>query len=400
MSFHKSGQYCTVAAGDNISGYIAEKKLGKGHYSTVWMADKNGKKYAVKVFRSSTYYREVFDNELKIMKLVSALAKQDKNSKYVITHVETVAFLKYYYGGSGDDLLGTSVHPCFVMPMYGESLADLLESDDYYQDEFVVALKIPAAKNIMIQLLKGLSFLHKNNIIHTDINTANILMTKPMAQIKHSNEIQVVISDLGTAFPADKPSDDGNGTKEYLSPEQRLNIPLTVQTDIWSLGCVFYELVTNSLLFDFSDNSNDTSNDTSSGSEDDHMKIDNNDDNDDVESDDESETDALAEWNESYEHFVMMEGLLGPAPKEITKHGRQFFNKHGKLNNNPEIPRTNIVEILLREFEYTQEEVVGITEFLYCMVQYKPNDRSTAANLLNNKFLAPNRKPRNKKKKY
>lgn len=376
MSFHTQGQYCTIKEGENINNYIVERKLGKGHYSTVWKATKDGNSYAIKVFRSSSYYREVFDNELKIMRLISELAKTDKNSRYVIEHKDTIAFLKLYHGGAENTFLGTSVHPCFVMPLYGESLADLLESPDYYNDEYIVALPIPAAKNIMTQILKGLSFLHKNNIIHTDINTDNILMKKPMAGA-HSNNIQVLISDLGTSFLADKPTDDGNGTKEYLSPEQRLDIPLTVQTDIWSLGCVFYELVTNSLLFDFDED------DSSSEESLDECSVEGGE----MESEDDSETDYVVEWDETYKHFMMMEGILGPAPKEITKAGRRFFNKHGKLRHNPEIPRINIIEILHREFEYTQEEIIGITEFLYCMIQYNPNDRLTATDLLKNKFL-------------
>lgn len=160
----------------------------------------------------------------------------------------------------------------------------------------------------MTQILKGLSFLHKNNIIHTDINTDNILMKKPMAGV-HSNNIQVLISDLGTSFLADKPTDDGNGTKEYLSPEQRLDIPLTVQTDIWSLGCVFYELVTNSLLFDFDED------DSSSEESLDECSVEGGE----MESEDDSETDYVVEWDETYKHFMMMEGILGPAPKRLLR---------------------------------------------------------------------------------
>lgn len=427
MSTHKSGQFCTIIPGESINGYVAEKKLGKGHYSTVWQTEKDGAKYAIKVFRSSSYYREVFDNELIIMRLVGSLSN-DPNSKYVIEHIDEFAFLKLYYDGSL--CTGTSIHPCFVMPMYGESLADLLESPEYYNDEFVVALPLPAAKNIMRQILRGLSFLHKNNIVHTDINTANILMRKPSAEVAHINNIEIVISDLGTSYLSDKPSEDGNGTTEYLSPEQRLDIPLTVQTDIWSAGCVFYELVTNSLLFDFSDGSGDGDDDMSSSSDshanhaDDKMDLENSAANMDAdaphvdsaaanmdadatidkmdmdesesydesanggyESDDSSAGDSLAEWDEGYRHFIMMEGLLGPAPYELTKKGRMFFNKHGKLKNNPGISRINIMEILRKEFEYPQNEINGITKFLYCMMQYMPKDRSTADVLLNHPFL-------------
>lgn len=416
---HLPGQYCSMKPDEYVGGfsnsehsYVVKKKLGKGHYSTVWLAQKSGKNYAIKIFRSSSYYREVFDNELSIMEQVKRLSK-DPDSRYVAEFCEAFSHMKFYYDREGI-CRETSLHPCFSMPVYGESIADLLDSDDFYS----TALPLPAAKNIMRQLLRGLNFLHKNKIIHTDINTANILMRKPVKDVKHSIDIEIVISDLGTACRADEEFDGCTGTKEYFSPEQRLEIKYDTSTDIWSAGCVFYELVTNSILFDFSSGSDEsTSAETYKcacsdeecadrdcrgcdkcgdiGPEDDKMDLDNNENSkggnissSSFESDEDSYGDPIEEWDEGYRHFIIMEGILGPAPPEITKNARQFFNKHGKLKNNPEITRINIMDILRKEFEYTEEEIKGITQLLYCMIQYNPSGRSTAAELLNNQFLA------------
>lgn len=410
---HKQGQYCTIYPDENINGYTAVKKLGKGHYSTVWEAAKGDEKIAIKVFRSSSHYREVFDNELVIMKLVASFSG-DPNSIYVSELKDAFAYLKIYYGGAGkcEAMTGTSVHPCLAMPIYGESLYDLLRSEPYYDDEYVTALPIPSAKNIMIQILKGLSFLHKNNIVHTDINTNNILLRHPIASIENDGDIQVIISDLGTAFDVTKPLEGFWGTKEYQSPEQLINMPLTVQTDIWSAGCVFYELVTNSLLFDFSDGDDALSHSGSdSDSNDSKSHSDVNNENEtklsdehttrlqtiEDESDDDSKSDSMEEWNEGYMHFIMMEGLLGPAPHKITKNAPKYFNKRGKLRNNPAITRVNTMEMLHVEFEYTQAEITGISGFLFNMVGYIPSARKTADELLMSKYLRP--KTQNSKKR-
>jgi eukaryotic-like serine/threonine-protein kinase len=102
-----------------------------------------------------------------------------------------------------------------------------------------------------IQILKGLDFLHNlkiNNqekgIIHRDIKPANIYL----------NENHLVIGDLGhaksldTMLPNASNSNRAFGTNNYMAPEA-YNTKRTIKMDIWSFGCILFELFNLEKLF-------------------------------------------------------------------------------------------------------------------------------------------------------
>ena len=87
-----------------------------------------------------------------------------------------------------------------------------------------------------IQMCLGLYYMHSNSILHRDLKTLNIFLTK---------ENKIKIGDLGVAKILD---DFENfvtskvGTPYYLSPEVCEDRPYNFKSDIWSLGCILYEL--------------------------------------------------------------------------------------------------------------------------------------------------------------
>ena len=131
------------------------------------------------------------------------------------------------------------------------------ENYAYYAMEFLpngdLAKRIEKGKltadkaiNYVIQIAKGLSVLHSKNIVHRDIKPSNILFNK---------EDNPVISDLGIAKDlsnADELTARGDilGTPYYISPEQINGKPVDKRTDIYSLGVVFYEMLTGKRPFD------------------------------------------------------------------------------------------------------------------------------------------------------
>lgn len=97
---------------------------------------------------------------------------------------------------------------------------------------------------IFIQMLVGLHYIHKKNIVHRDLKTLNIFLTR---------DEDVRIGDMGLAKVFDCSNQFAHsvvGTPYFLSPEICERKPYNDKTDIWSLGCILYELCTLKHAFD------------------------------------------------------------------------------------------------------------------------------------------------------
>ena len=94
------------------------------------------------------------------------------------------------------------------------------------------------------QIASALSYLHANKILHRDLKTQNIFLTK---------DGEVRVGDLGLSKVLEHTSDLATtvaGTPFYLAPEICQNRPYSTASDVWSLGCVVYELATLKHAFD------------------------------------------------------------------------------------------------------------------------------------------------------
>jgi serine/threonine protein kinase/Tfp pilus assembly protein PilF len=97
---------------------------------------------------------------------------------------------------------------------------------------------------VMVQICDGLAFAHANGIIHRDLKPANIRLLA---------DGQVKIMDFGLARQAGSDMTRTGlvmGTPYYMSPEQMRGEHVDTRSDIFSLGCVFYELLTGTKPFD------------------------------------------------------------------------------------------------------------------------------------------------------
>lgn len=102
---------------------------------------------------------------------------------------------------------------------------------------------------IVFKITRALDYAFHQGITHRDIKPANILMVRPDAQ-------EIKVSDFGAALfsAADTTQVAGIGSPAFMSPQQVREMPLTHQTDIYSLGVVMYQMLTGRLPFEASNN--------------------------------------------------------------------------------------------------------------------------------------------------
>ncbi len=113
----------------------------------------------------------------------------------------------------------------------GDSLREIVDAQGPQDVETVAGW--------LVQIADALAQLHKAGMVHLDIKPQNIIVT---------TDGTIKLIDFGLAQPANAPQElvDGLafGTAAYLSPEQASGGPLGPASDIYSLGCVIYELLT------------------------------------------------------------------------------------------------------------------------------------------------------------
>ena len=140
--------------------------------------------------------------------------------------------------------------PFIVMEhLEGKDLADVLAEQG----------RLPArvAVEYMMQACEALASAHANGIVHRDIKPENLFLTRHAQGVDIIKVLDFGISKLALTSPASKGSRQfvrtmmPMGSPTYMSPEQiRSSGEVDERTDIWSLGCVLFELLTGTTAFD------------------------------------------------------------------------------------------------------------------------------------------------------
>jgi eukaryotic-like serine/threonine-protein kinase len=105
-------------------------------------------------------------------------------------------------------------------------------------------LGVSEALELAIQTARGLAFAHQHGLVHRDVKPQNVLL---------NGDGQAKVTDFGIArtLDVDGVTQTGTvmGTSNYIAPEQASGQPVEVQTDVYSLGVVLYELLAGDVPF-------------------------------------------------------------------------------------------------------------------------------------------------------
>jgi serine/threonine protein kinase len=205
----------SLRPGTRLGRYEIQSQLGRGGMATVYLAQdlRHRRSVAIKVLHSELAIRpERFLREIE-----------------VAAHLQHPHILPLIDSGEDDGRL------FYVMPFVeGESLRQRLMKTRQ--------LSVDAAVRITREVAEALDYAHRHGIIHRDIKPDNILLT----------DDQAVIADFGIARALSSESTGEPvtqaglvlGTPDYMSPEQASGTePLDGRTDLYSLGCMTYEML-------------------------------------------------------------------------------------------------------------------------------------------------------------
>ena len=231
--------------------YLLQKLLGQGGMSKVYLAlDKklNNKKVAIKIMTS--YFSS--NNEYLIKRFMGEV-----QSLCILNHPNIIQITDYGLTPQESPFSG---YPFYVMEYFvGQTLQQLLNKNKN--------LALDLALPIIRKVCYGLQNAHQKGIIHRDLKPDNIFL------IPGTTVAEVVkIIDFGISKKIDEESKQHTqltvegtflGTYRYASPEQCLGVNIDSRTDIYSLGMVFYEIISGNNPYNLKDDSDTTNADWS-----------------------------------------------------------------------------------------------------------------------------------------
>ena len=203
----------------SLSFYEKHEKLGEGSYGVVYRATdiRDGSMVALKILKLETLEDGVPSTLLREISIL-------KNC----THINIVRLTD----------VCTSKLPIFLAFEYLDTDLRVL------LNHVKRPLKPTLVKSYAFQLLAGVYFIHSHRIIHRDIKPDNILLSKKNGILK--------ICDFGMAryftVPM-RPYTKGVVTLWYKAPELLVSSPYDLSIDIWSVGCILFEMATGKPLF-------------------------------------------------------------------------------------------------------------------------------------------------------
>ncbi len=211
--------------GTELGGYRIEEQIGAGGMGIVYRVTNVAlnRIYALKVLAPELAEDEQFRGRFqREMRIAASL-----------DHPNVV---RIHYAGEREGFLFLAMDY-----VHGEDLRELILRDG--------ALDPGRAVEILSQIASALDAAHSNGLVHRDIKPGNILLTV------RDGEERAYLTDFGLAKRSNTLAEltvvgSVVGTADYMAPEQVTGDPTDARSDIYSLGCVFFEMLTGKVPYE------------------------------------------------------------------------------------------------------------------------------------------------------
>ncbi|KAJ7067380.1 kinase-like protein, partial [Mycena amicta] len=356
--------------------YMILRKLGRGGHSSTWLArDKVGNGF-VAVKALTGYMTQLNENGVNLEAEALQLLSEDPPSPHCARLLDTFTIPGRGSAGS---------HLCLVMPVYGGDVKALYTS--LYQSG-KTAVDLLTAKRIMLHLLRGLAHAHSRGVVHTDLKHDNIFFATelntadierwmkedpsrrhppeksddgivqaavsqplPMISDKLARRATYILSDFGTALPAQMHDDRTITIPPFRAPESFLGGHWGMPADIWAFGCMVFDLSTTRTLFQWRTNAKH----------------------------------GLTEVESMLYQMILFTGEMTFRAKQLREWplAGEYFNSECALKKEPPVFHWSLEHKFMTNGEHiSDDDGSALAQFMRRWLRLNPDDRATAEELL------------------
>jgi len=309
--------------------------LGEGTFGKVVKVKElnTDKVMALKIIKNVDKYREAAKLEVNVLE---KLQEKDPSGKYLCAKMTSW----FNYWG----------HMCLIFELLGLSVFDFLKENGYHP------YPLDQVRHIIYQLCHSVKFMHECRLTHTDLKPENILFcssdweisynARKRKDVRRVKSTEVRLIDFGSATFDWEHHSKVVSTRHYRAPEVILELGWAQPCDVWSVGCIMFELYLGFTLFQTHDNR---------------------------------------------EHLAMMEKILGPFPQAMTRRTKTKYFNNGRLiwedhTSAGKYVRENCK--VLKKYQQTDgEDHENLFDLIQSMLIYDPSERISLDEVLRHPFF-------------
>jgi len=288
---------------------------------------------ALKIIKNVDKYREAAKLEVNVLE---KLQEKDPQGKYLCGKM--LSWFNYWG------------HMCLLFELLGLSVFDFLKENNYHP------YPLDQVRHIIYQLCHSVKFLHECRLTHTDLKPENILFCSSDWEISYNarkrkdvrkvKNTEVRLIDFGSATFDWEHHSKVVSTRHYRAPEVILELGWAQPCDIWSIGCIAFELYLGFTLFQTHDNR---------------------------------------------EHLAMMEKILGPIPSSMVRRTKTKYFQGGRLLWDEHSSAGKYVRENCKAIKNYQQADADDHENLFDLIKsmliYEPNERIGLDQVLRHPFF-------------